>query len=48
MIRPYLKVVQTALGALVVELRRRGHNDAADACLFALDMINKSVGPVAR
>lgn len=48
MIRPLLKVVQTALGALVVELRKNGHMDAADGCLFALDMVNKSVGAVSR
>lgn len=48
MIRPLLKVVQTALGALVVELRKHRHYDAADACLFALDMVNKSVGQVSR
>lgn len=48
MIRPLFKMTQTVLGSLIKELRRHRHYDAADACLFALDMVNKSVGPVAR
>lgn len=37
------RLAHTALGRLIIELRRNGHEDAADACTFALDMMGKAV-----
>lgn len=37
------KFAHGALGHLIIALRKAGHEDAADACTFALDMVGKSV-----